>query len=602
VQPTDLATDQPSANPLPGHGQPIEPRPGGGLDQSGSVADLDMPPRTGRFGAPHRLRLLLRRPPVACGLTVLAGIIVFASLIFPNVLGRLTPLGFVRIPIEGAFLVGGLLVLPGRARRVAGVVLGVPLGLLVLEKCLDMGFFAELNRPFDPVLDWVLFDDAYSFTADSYGRAAAIGAILAIMLLVGAVLTVTTWAVLRIGALVGRRRRASAFTAGGIAVAWGLALTLGTPLTTGVPIAARSTLTYAVDRARQARAGIQDKAAFAAEVRADAYRNVPSDRLLTGLKGKDVIFTFIESYGRSAVESPALAPGVGKVLDDGTAALQAAGFAAKSGWLTSPTFGGGSWLAHSTFESGLWINSEQRYRHLVASDRKTLTSTFHGADWRTVSVMPGATRAWPEGRFYGYDTVWDSRNLNYQGPKFSWAPIPDQYTLEQLNKIEYRRPGRGPLMVEMPLVSSHTPWAPIPRYLDDWNQVGDGTIYTDMVRDGTKPKALWQQPRKVRGEYGTSIQYSLTSLINWVRQYGADNLVLIFLGDHQPSPIASGAGASHDVPITIVAKDPAVLNRISDWRWQDGLRPGPTTPVWPMSDFRDKFFAAFTGTPGAARR
>ncbi|MET0425826.1 MAG: sulfatase, partial [Actinoplanes sp.] len=266
------------------------------------------------------------------------------------------------------------------------------------------------------------------------------------------------------------------------------------------------------------------------------------------------------------------------------------------GWLTSPTFGGGSWLAHSTFESGLWINNEKRYRNLVSTDRVTLTSSFKSAAWRTVSVMPGATRAWPEGKFYGYDTVWDSRNLGYQGPKFSWSPMPDQYTLKQLNTIEYQKPGRGPLMVEMPLVSSHTPWAPIPEYLPDWNQVGDGSIYASMVSEGEK-QALWADPKKVRPAYGKSIVYSITSLINWVKLYGDDNLVLVFLGDHQPSPIAAGADASHDVPISIVAKDPAVLDRITAWGWADGLKPTPTTPVWPMSDFRDRFLTAYGSTP-----
>ncbi|MGX6606824.1 sulfatase [Micromonosporaceae bacterium Da 78-11] len=560
----------------------------------GQPIDLSTPPPTGTRVS---VRALLRRPDVSRGLTVLAGVLVFAALIFPNVMSRLTPLGFVRIPVEGAFIVAALLVLPGRARRVAGMVLGVLLGLLVLEKCLDMGFFEELNRPFDPVLDWVLFDDAYSFAVDSYGRVAAVAAVVAIVALIVAVLALSVWSVLRIGTVIGRNRRPAAFTAGGLAVAWTLTLVLGVHLVGAVPVAARSTVTYAIDRTRQARAGLADEAAFAEEVQVDAFKNTPAGQMLTGLRGKDVLFTFVESYGRSAVESPALAQGVGRVLANGTATLAEAGFAARSGWLTSPTFGGGSWLAHSTFESGLWINNEQRYRNLVSSDRKTLTSAFKGGDWRTVSVMPGATRAWPEGNFYGYDTVWDSRNLGYNGPKFSWAPMPDQYTLKQFNTIEYQKPGRGPLMAEIPLVSSHTPWAPIPRYLPDWGQVGDGSIYTDTVKDAKKPTALWQNPRKVQQEYGKSIQYSLTALINWVKLYGDENLVLVFLGDHQPAPIASGADASHDVPITVVAKDPAVLARIDAWGWQDGLRPAPTSPVWPMSDFRDKFFTAFGSTP-----
>jgi hypothetical protein len=39
-----------------------------------------------------------------------------------------------------------------------------------------------------------------------------------------------------------------------------------------------------------------------------------------------------------------------------SASVLAAGFSAKSTFLTSPTFGGISWLAHSTLQSGMWID------------------------------------------------------------------------------------------------------------------------------------------------------------------------------------------------------------------------------------------------------
>ena len=56
----------------------------------------------------------------------------------------------------------------------------------------------------------------------------------------------------------------------------------------------------------------------------------------------------------------------------------------------------------------------------------------------------------------------------------------------------------------------------------------------------------------------------------------------------------SGTDSSHDVPITVIARDPAVLDRIADWGWQPGLRPHPDAPVWPMDDFRDRFLDAYT--------
>jgi len=82
-----------------------------------------------------------------------------------------------------------------------------------------------------------------------------------------------------------------------------------------------------------------------------------------------------------------------------------------------------------------------------------------------------------------------------------------------------------------------------------------------------------------------------------VETHGSDNLVLVFLGDHQPASIVTGEGASRDVPITIVARDRAVLDQISGWGWQDGLKPSPDAPVWPMDAFRDRFLTAFGSQP-----
>jgi len=109
-----------------------------------------------------------------------------------------------------------------------------------------------------------------------------------------------------------------------------------------------------------------------------------------------------------------------------------------------------------------------------------------------------------------------------------------------------------------------------------------------------EPESVFSRPiEAVRVDYGHSIAYSLTALLSYVERYGDDNLVTIFLGDHQPAPIVAGVSATRDVPISIVAHDPAVLARVASWGWQDGLRPGPQAPVWPMDSFRDRFLTAF---------
>ena len=104
---------------------------------------------------------------------------------------------------------------------------------------------------------------------------------------------------------------------------------------------------------------------------------------------------------------------------------------------------------------------------------------------------------------------------------------------------------------------------------------------------------IWPSPTKVQAAYGTSIQYSLQSLVSYVVHHGTYRTVLVVLGDHQPATIVSGQGADHDVPISIIAKDPGVLERISSWHWQDGLHPSPTAPVMRMDRFRDRFLAAY---------
>jgi hypothetical protein len=123
-----------------------------------------------------------------------------------------------------------------------------------------------------------------------------------------------------------------------------------------------------------------------------------------------------------------------------------------------------------------------------------------------------------------------------------------------------------------------------------------------MPAQGLTPDDAWRDADTVRRLYGESIQYSLSALVSCVVQLHDPNLVLLVLGDHQPAATVSGAGAVHTVPVSVVTSDPAVLDRIAAWDWQEGLLPGPSAPVWPMDAFRDRFLAAFSSGPAAVAR
>ncbi|MCX5418614.1 sulfatase [Streptomyces sp. NBC_00078] len=555
-----------------------------------TIPETTPPSRPGWFGWRRRYPRAARA--VRVGTSVLAGALVLAVLLVPNRLDRITVQSFFRLPVEAVFLAALLLVLPSKARRITAGVLGVLLGLTTILKCLDMGFRQTLARPFDLVFDWVLLSDAADFLKDSLGRPGEVLAVIGVIVLVVVVLAVSALAVVRLANVMARHRPVAVRTTLVLGVAWIICFTLGAQFG-GVTLATKGYAQYLANRVQYVRDGLGDAEVFKKQLAVDAFADTPPDQLLTGLHGKDVMFTFIESYGRVAIDDPAMAPEIDATLQEGNARLKSAGFAARSGWLRSPVTGAGSWLAHSTFLSGLWIKNQQRYRTVTTSDRSTLTSYFKKTgDWRTVGIVPGVRKAWPEGKYFGLDHIYDSTHLGYQGPYFSWTPVPDQFSLEAFQKLEHGKKHRDPIMAEIILASSHNPWSPIAHTID-WKDLGDGKVFYKIKKEGTNPTEVWKSAKRVRTEYRKAIQYSLDSLTQWMQRYGDDNTVLVFLGDHQPVPTVTSGSTSRDVPVTIVARDPKVLDRVSDWGWTEGLKPAKNGPEWTMDKFRDRFMTAY---------
>ena len=313
------------------------------------------------------------------------------------------------------------------------------------------------------------------------------------------------------------------------------------------------------------------------------------------MRGKDVIIAFVESYGQVAVQGTSFSPGIDAVLRQDTASLARAGWSTQSAWLNSPSFGGISQLAHSTLQSGLWVNSTNSgMPSWSPASRFTLSDAFDKAGWRTVSDSPEDDAAWPPGTsFYHYDQLYNRHNVGYHGPTFSYASMPDQYTLAEFQRLELA-PGHKPVMAEIDLVSSHYPWAPLPTMVP-WNKVGNGSIFDPMPAQRRDPAhGLAQRQQRAPVSTARSIQYSMQALTSWVTELNDPNLVLILLGDEQPATPVSGPGASHEVPISIIARDPSVFRQIASWRWQDGLLPGPSAPLEPMDAFRNQFLDAFS--------
>jgi phosphatidylglycerophosphate synthase len=536
--------------------------------------------------APARARWL--RPVV----DVLAVGFVWLALALPPRPDLVSSAALLAIPVELLVFLALALVLPTLWGRLVAVTAGVLLAGTVVVTALDLGFYEGLDRPFDPLTDPSYVGSGLDLLQSSLGRGGQVVVVAGIGLGVVVVVLLCVWAALRARRAVRTAPGAWLRVTGVLTLAWALAGFAGASVN-GVPVAAAPAASLLRAQVDQVRADLRDRAEFNREVSHDSYALTPGDQLLTHLRGKDVLLVFVESYGRVAVQDSWFAPQVDRTLGRVTQQLGDAGFGARSGWMTSPTFGGISWLAHSTTQTGLWIDSQQRYDQVLSGDRFTLSQAFGRAGWRTVGDVPSDPHGWAQGkRFYHYDKLYGASDVGYRGPRFSYARVPDQYTLKAFAHRELQPGPRQPVMAEIDLDSSHTPWTPLPRIVP-WHQLGDGSIFDGMKESHASLLQLFSERGDTQRNYARSIRYSLHSLVSFVRHAHDKNLVMVVLGDHQPHSVVSGLDASHDVPISLIAHDPLVLDRISGWGWTPGMQPDPQAPVLRMDRFRNRFLSAF---------
>lgn len=518
----------------------------------------------------------------------------------PAALASGSPAALIALPAESIVVLALLCLMPWRpARGILATAFGLVVVGAIALAAIDAGYRSVLDIPFDP-LDWNQLDDAVGFAEGAIGSGVVRGLLAVLVILAVGLVVALAWAALRTA----RELRLGArgpVVISTVALAWVVAAIGGSvigagpwgPAGSSVPPAAAAASARAIgDSVARAADGLAAQDEIRRAIATDPYRDVRGSELLDALAGKDVVFAFVESYGEVAIDGSGISDGVRRVLREGEARLRADGFSSQSATLTSPTFGGLSWLAHSTLQTGLWIDRQPLYSTVIRSDRFTLSQAFARAGWRTVAVVPSNSEPWPFGTsFYHWDAMRDANNVGYRGPSFGYARIPDQYTWKHFADEELG--GDRPVMAEIDLASSHTPWAPLPE-LVPWSRVGDGSVFRAQAARGESAAEVWQDPDQVRQAYGRSIEYALGAMFDFVHETDDPNLVLIVLGDHQPAPIVSGANAGRDVPISIIAKDPAVFAAIEDWGWQDGMLPARDAPVWRMDAFRDRFLAAFS--------
>jgi hypothetical protein len=362
------------------------------------------------------------------------------------------------------------------------------------------------------------------------------------------------------------------------------ALPIAQPIDTAAARAARAQ-TMAAYRAFAVLHGFDTRYAAALDA-----PQLPAGKL-PGLKGKDVYLVFVESYGTVGLDDPAYRRVLDPALTDFASTVENAGYTLLSSRLVSPVFGGGSWLAHGTLASG--IKLDQIANELLLHGRRlTLPRYLAAAGYRTVEVMPGIKKPDPEAAFWGFDQHYFGADLGYAGPPFGWFDIPDQFTLKQFAAHELTE-DHGPLFAQIVLVSSHTPFAPVPPYLADWSDVGPYHNEPDEVWAHVYAPPDWNN---LDQPYLDSISYDLKTLGAWLKSLDRDALVII-LGDHQPPDITRVAGQAWTVPVYVLSRDADLTQPFAALGYTPGDTPPPRDNPEGMEKFLGEFLSAFSVPP-----
>jgi hypothetical protein len=317
---------------------------------------------------------------------------------------------------------------------------------------------------------------------------------------------------------------------------------------------------------------------------------------LVKLKHRDVLLIFVESFGTVVLDNPHYRARITPALARFEATLETAGIGLVSNRVLSPSFGGGSWISHGTLLGGIKLD-QFLSRLVLESGRKSLPRYMAEAGYRTVDVEPGIKYDATDSAFWGFEKNYYSADLDYRGPEFGWFGIPDQFTMKKFATRENTRraagdgsPERKPLFAQIVLVSSHTPFHPVPPYRKDWADAGDyiGVTPQDWER-------IYRQPdwSHLEEPFLDSLGYVFDVLGDFMATRVAEGALVFILGDEQPPAFISGENQPWTVPIYALSRDPDLLAPFVALGYRPGAFPEQAAP-WRgtesfLADFLDGF-------------
>jgi len=359
---------------------------------------------------------------------------------------------------------------------------------------------------------------------------------------------------------------------------------------------------YSLELSQRVNREIQGVVALPAERKkilkniADVRERIGKGTRLDKLQGNNVLFIFVESYGRTAFVQPKLHDLLAPRFEEMQRNLESEGFHVASNFVTSPTYGGFSWFAHYTVDTGVKVISHLHSQLLDEQTPVALADYFREAGYLPIDVAPGTSRAWPGmDDHFGFRNHYFSWEFGYRGPKYGWATMADQYVLYHLQQAEIEK-AKQPLFVQYALISSHAPWNDIPRYVEDWSTLGNGAILHKVGRD--RFESSWEKPDQILDGYAAAIAYEMRLIEGYLTNYVKDDTLVFFVGDHQPHQGVTGPkNLTWSVPAHVVSRNAAFVAPFLRRGYVPGMVPDQPMPHVGMERFMEEFLTDFSTEP-----
>jgi hypothetical protein len=296
----------------------------------------------------------------------------------------------------------------------------------------------------------------------------------------------------------------------------------------------------------------------------------------------DVHVFIVESYGHTLFTRERYREAMEPVYHEFADFLETRGWQGASSFLSSPAFGGRSWLADATLLAGTRIRTQEQYDAYLVSGSRNLSHRMGELGYHRILAASGTQYSTPDWKaIHEFDSYLLEKDFGYRGPFITFGRMPDQFMLYRTalqgagfssgHEAGVEAGIKVPLFGWYLLSNSHVPFEAQPEYVDDWDSLGDGSIFHDGHVRYFRNNWLWG------GEfpegYLFSIEYELRIIREFMDRYLDPESLVIILGDHQPRIPIAEPESSYSVPVHVLSGNAFLLEPLIDRGFQPRIVP-----------------------------